>query len=150
MKLYSDYEKKIIENEFFDRKGMYSRLYDKDSRYGDGYGNPCGIMFRCSSKVDEDRMIIVRYMKQNPYKLDVKKDDFENDKLRGMAMATRTAERYLKKCKKESKELSDFEEIVINETLPKYFEFTKKYLEVFLIRAEKYYKKKMKVIILWA
>lgn len=151
MKMFNPFEKEAIINEFKNRKGMYSRLYDKEHRYGDGYGEPIGIMYRCESIVEKDRVIILRYTWNTDSYLS--KSEFENNKIKGMAIALKKADRYLTECKKKNIEVKDFCEIdfkTVNEKMVDDLnKNTKKYIDVFMNRIEKYYKKPMKVIVLW-
>lgn len=149
--MFNETEKREIINEFNSRKGMYSRLYDVEHRYGDGFGEPIGIMYRCESTVEKDRVIILRYTwDTNSY---LSKSEFENNKIKGMAIALKKADRYLIECKKKKIEVKDFCEIDLKTVNEKITDDpnknTRKYIEVFMNRIEKYYKKPMKIIVLW-
>ena len=151
MKMFNEQTKKEIVKEFNKRNGMYSRLYDLKHRYGDGFGEPIGIMYRCESSVEPNRIIVLRYTwEQSKY---LNKREFEENKLKGMAIAIKKADRYIESCKKKNIQIDDFCEIECKPVNEKIVDSTNKttreYLEVFMNRIEKYYKKPMKVIVVW-
>ena len=146
----SEAEKVKIIDDFNKRNGIYSRLYDLKHRYGDGLGNPIGIMYRCISKIDNNRVIVLRYL----FKSDnLTKQEFEEEKIKGMAIALKKADRYLKDCKKKNIQVDDCCEIECNPVNEKIVDSTNKstreYFDVFMNRIQKYYKKQMKVIVVW-
>lgn len=147
--MFNEKEKNEVIAEFNNRNGMYSRLYDRLNRYGDGFGEPIGIMYRCESNVDKDRVVVLRYSWSDNKMLS--KKEFEQNKIKGMAIALKKADRYLKACQKKNIEVEDYCELNLNS---KYHEsidkLTKEYIEVFMNRINKYYKKPMKVIVLWS
>lgn len=149
MKMFNEQEKNTIISEFNNRNGMYTRLYDKLNNCTSGNGEPIGIMYRCESNVDKDRIIVLRYTwNQNRY---LNKREFEEQKLKGMAFAIKKADRYLKKCQKNKIEVEDYCELfTINNHISKQTDdSTKEYLDVFKNRIQKYYKKDMKMIVIW-
>ena len=143
MKIFNEKIKQEIINEFNKRNGIYSRLYNVSKENKNGFGEPIGIIYRCESSVDKDRVIIFRYTWNNSK---INKYDFENLKIKGMAIALKKADRYLLSCKKKNKEVEDDFEIMIIKDNKINLDYTNEYIKTFKNRVEKYYHKHMKII----
>lgn len=128
-----------IKNEFLERQGAFARLYNENR-----IGNPIGAIYRCVSKEDPDTIVVVRYIRKDPFHYnDKKRENFNDDHFIGMSIALKKADRLIKRLKNIPR--LDVENIKMHDYEAENYKHTDEFFEKFIKRSINYFKKEMKV-----
>lgn len=136
---FSEETQAKIKKEFSERQGAFARLYNAER-----VGNPIGAVYRCISKEDPNTIVVVRYIRKDPFHYnDKKRENFNDDNFIGMSIALKKVDRLIKKIKKVPR--LDMENVKMYNYEEKHYQHTDEFFDKFIKRSMNYFKKEMKV-----